>query len=164
RRSPDSSPSFRPRIPKTPRSPSRSRSRLTRRRLPRPCRSPERPSPRETLRHPSPRGSLETDSKTMEEARERGHHTKARLEDSASHVPAQPLSPKLAEIARAFRARPFRTHKLLRGGHAQTLAAAFRFTRMKLLREERGLYESRLVEVDADARVLLKCRWQQNRR
>lgn len=100
----------------------------------------------------------------MEEARERRQPAGTRLEDSASHIPAQPLSPKLAEIARAFRARPFVPHKLLRGGHAQTLAAAFRFTRSKLLREERGLYESRLVEVDADARVLLKCRWQQNRR
>lgn len=100
----------------------------------------------------------------MEEASERGRHAGARPEDSASHVPAQPLSPKLAEVARAFRAKPFRAHKLLRGGHAQTLAAAFRVTRLKLLREERGLYESRLVEVDADARVLLKCRWQQDRR
>lgn len=100
----------------------------------------------------------------MEEASERGEHAGTRLEDSASHVPAQPLSPKLAEIARAFRAKPFRAHRLLRGGHAQTLAAAFRFTRLKLLREERGLYESRLVEVETDARVLLKCRWQQERR
>lgn len=99
----------------------------------------------------------------MEEARERGEHAGTRLEDSVSHVPAQPLTPKLAEIARAFRAKPFRAHKLLRGGHAQTLAAAFRVTRLKMLREERGLYESRLVEVDADARVLLKCRWQPER-
>ena len=100
----------------------------------------------------------------MEEARERGQHADTRLEDSSSHVPAQPLVPKLAEIARAFRAKPFRAHRLLRGGHAQTLAAAFRVTRLKLLREEPGLYESRLVEVDRDARVLLKCRWQQERR
>ena len=100
----------------------------------------------------------------MEEARERGQHAGTHLEDSASHVPAQPLTPKLAEIARAFRAKPFRAHRLLRSGHAQTLAAAFRVTRLKLLREERGPYESRLVEVDADARVLLKCRWQPERR
>lgn len=100
----------------------------------------------------------------MEEASERGQPTEAHLEDSSSHVPAQPLVPKLAEIARAFSAKPFRAHKLLRGGHAQTLAAAFRVTRLKLLREEHGPYESRLVEVDEDARVLLKCRWQQERR
>jgi predicted alpha/beta-fold hydrolase len=101
----------------------------------------------------------------MEEASERGEHAAESLEDSSSHVPAQPLSPRLAEIARAFRARPFRPHRLLRGGHAQTLAAAFRVTRLRLLREEHGgLYESRLVEVERDARVLLKCRWQQRRR
>jgi predicted alpha/beta-fold hydrolase len=99
----------------------------------------------------------------MEEASERGQHTEAHLEDSSPHVPAQPLNPRLAEIARAFRAKPFRAHKLLRGGHAQTLAAALRVTRLKLLREERGLYESRLVEVGAGARVLLKCRWQGRR-
>jgi uncharacterized protein len=100
----------------------------------------------------------------MEEARERGRPAGSRLEDSASHVPAQPLHPRLAEIARAFRAKPFRPHALLRGGHAQTLAGVMRLARLKLLREERGLYESRLVEVDGDARVLLKCRWQRERR
>jgi predicted alpha/beta-fold hydrolase len=100
----------------------------------------------------------------MEEVSERGQTTGSRLEDSASHVPAQPLEPRLAEIARAFRLKPFRPHALLRGGHAQTIAAALRLTRLKLLREERDLYESRLVEVDADARVLLKCRWQRERR
>jgi len=87
-----------------------------------------------------------------------------RLEDAASHVPAQPLHPRLSEVARAIRAKPFRPHALLRSGHAQTVAAALRVTRLKLLREERGLYESRLVEVERDARVLLKCRWQQERR
>jgi predicted alpha/beta-fold hydrolase len=100
----------------------------------------------------------------MEEVSVRGQPAGSRLEDSAPHVPAQPLGPRLAEIARAFRAKPFRPHALLRGGHAQTIAAALRLTRLKLLREERGLYESRLVEVDADARVLLKCRWQRERR
>ncbi|HKG12759.1 MAG TPA: alpha/beta fold hydrolase [Pyrinomonadaceae bacterium] len=100
----------------------------------------------------------------MEGARERGQHADTRLEDSASHVPAQPLVPRLAEVARAFRANPFRAHALLRGGHAQTLAASLRVTRLKLLREERGLYESRLVEVEPGSRVLLKCRWQRERR
>ena len=88
----------------------------------------------------------------------------SRLGASASHVPAQPLDARLAEIARAFRAKPFRAHALLRSGHAQTVAASLRFTRARLLREERGLYESRLVEVEAGARVLLKCRWQRERR
>lgn len=99
----------------------------------------------------------------MEEASQRDRPAGTRLEDSASHVPVQPLDARLAEIARAFRAKPFRPHALLRGGHAQTLAAALRVTRLKLLREERGLYESRLVEVEPDARVLLKCRWQKER-
>lgn len=100
----------------------------------------------------------------MEEATRRDRPTGTRLEEeTASHVPAQPLHPRLAEIARVFRTKPFRPHALLHGGHAQTVAAALRLPRLKLLREERGLYESRLVEVDRDARVLLKCRWQQDR-
>ena len=99
----------------------------------------------------------------MEEASRRDRPAGTRLEDSASHVPAQPLDARLAEIARAFRAKPFRPHALLRGGHAQTLAAALRLPRLKLLREVRGLYESRLVEVEPGARVLLKCRWQKER-
>ena len=100
----------------------------------------------------------------MEEATRRDRPTGARLEDAASHVPAQPLHPRLSEVARAIRAKPFRPHALLHGGHAQTIAAALRVTRLKLLREERGLYESRLVEVEREARVLLKCRWQRERR
>src|ERR1044072_8360141 len=100
----------------------------------------------------------------MEEARERGQHAGTHLEDSASHVPAQPLTPKLAEIARAFRAKPFRAHRLLRSGHAQTLAAAFRVTRLKLLREERGPYESRLVEEGAGGRLVLNWRRHPDRR
>ncbi len=99
----------------------------------------------------------------MEEASQRDRPAGTRLEDSASHVPAQPLDARLAEIARVFRAKPFRPHALLRGGHAQTVAAALRLPRLKLLREERGLYESRLVEVEPGARVLLKCRWQKER-
>jgi predicted alpha/beta-fold hydrolase len=101
----------------------------------------------------------------MEEATRRDRPAGTRLEEeAASHVPAQPLHPRLAEIAYAFRAKPFRPHALLHGGHAQTVAAALRLPRLKLLREERGLYETRLVEVEQDARVLLKCRWQQERR
>jgi predicted alpha/beta-fold hydrolase len=100
----------------------------------------------------------------MEEATRRDRPAGTRLEEAASHVPAQPLHPRLAEIARAFRAKPFVPHALLHSGHAQTVAASLRLTRLKLLREERGLYESRLVEVDAGARVLVKCRWQQDRR
>src|ERR1051325_2887205 len=100
----------------------------------------------------------------MEEATRRDRPAGARLEETASHVPAQPLSPRLAEVARAFRSKPFVPHALLRGGHAQTIAAALRVTRLRLLREERGLYESRLVEVERDVRVLLKCRWQRERR
>ena len=99
----------------------------------------------------------------MEEATRRDGRADPRLEEAASHTPAQPLNARLAEIARVFRAKPFRPHALLRGGHAQTVAASLRLTRLKLLREERGLYEPRLVEVERDARLLLKCRWQPRR-
>jgi len=99
----------------------------------------------------------------MEEATRRDRRAGALLEEAASHVLAQPLNARLAEIARVFRAKPFVPHALLRGGHAQTVAASLRLARLKLLREERGLYESRLVEVERDVRVLLKCRWQTDR-
>src|SRR5437870_5514637 len=48
--------------------------------------------------------------------------------------------------------------------HAQTVAAALRRPRRRALRGEESLYESRLVEVEPGARVLLKCRWQEDRR
>jgi predicted alpha/beta-fold hydrolase len=83
---------------------------------------------------------------------------------AARHVPPQALSERLKPIARAFRAKPFTPHKLFRSGHAQTIYAALRLPRHRALRGERKLFEPRLVEVEPGARVLLKCRWQAERR
>src|ERR1043166_3566544 len=76
------------------------------------------------------------------------------------HVPPQSLTPALEEVARAFRSKPFVPHTLIRNGHAQTIAATLRVQRLAELRGADALYESRTVEVEPGARVLLKCRWQ----
>lgn len=83
---------------------------------------------------------------------------------AAEHIPAQALSGRLGEVARAFCAKPFVPHPLLRGPHAQTIAASLHPSRHKSFREERPLYESRLFEVEPGTRVLLRCRWQAERR
>jgi predicted alpha/beta-fold hydrolase len=85
------------------------------------------------------------------------------IQSAAPHVPPQALTPTLDEIARAFRSKPFVPHPLLRNCHAQTIVATRRLLRYKMLRGERELFEPRLVEVEPDARVLLKCRWQAER-
>jgi predicted alpha/beta-fold hydrolase len=82
---------------------------------------------------------------------------------AAAHVPPQALTPRLEEVARAFRSKPFVPHPLLRNGHAQTIVATRRLLRHRSLRGERELFEPRLVEVEPGARVLLKCRWQADR-
>src|SRR5436305_14296722 len=100
----------------------------------------------------------------METLSDKGNLTGVVAERAAPPVPPQALAPRLAEIARAFRAKPFVPHKLFRGGHAQTIVASRRLPRYKSLRDERGDFESRLVEVEPGARVLIKCRWQTERR
>ncbi|HJQ34339.1 MAG TPA: alpha/beta fold hydrolase [Pyrinomonadaceae bacterium] len=91
-----------------------------------------------------------------------------RLADSetgdAAHIPPQALSTRLGEVARAFRAKPFVPHPLLAGPHAQTIAASTQPGRRRSFREEVALYESRLFEVEEGTRVLLRCRWQAERR
>lgn len=87
----------------------------------------------------------------------------ARKQEGA-HVPAQALTPLLEEVARAFRSKPFAPHALFKGDHAQTIAAALRLPRRRALGGEERLYEPRLVEVEPGARVLVKCRWQEDRR
>ena len=91
-----------------------------------------------------------------------------RLADSetgdAAHIPPQALSTPLGEVARAFRAKPFVPHPLLRNPHAQTIAASKQPGRLRSFREEGALYESRLFEVEEGTRVLLRCRWQAERR
>ncbi|HEX8187248.1 MAG TPA: alpha/beta fold hydrolase [Pyrinomonadaceae bacterium] len=83
---------------------------------------------------------------------------------AAGHIPAQTLSARLGEIARAFASKPFVPHPLFRGPHAQTIVSSKHFPRRRSFRGEGALYESRLFEVEADTRVLLKCRWQAERR
>jgi predicted alpha/beta-fold hydrolase len=87
-----------------------------------------------------------------------------RSDDGGAHVPAQPLSARLEEIAHVFRAKPFAPHPLAGGPHDQTVTAALRLPRYQALRGEQQYYESRLVEVEPFERVLLKCRWQAERR
>ena len=84
--------------------------------------------------------------------------------DTAPHIPAQVLSARLREVARAFRAKPFVPPRLVRGPHAQTVAASVQPGRHRSFREESALYESRLFEVEPGTRVLLRCRWQAERR
>ena len=81
-----------------------------------------------------------------------------------AHVPVQPLSARLEEIAHVFRSKPFAPPAIIGGPHAQTIVAALRLPRYRSLRGERRRYESRLVEVEPGERVLLKCRWQEERR
>jgi predicted alpha/beta-fold hydrolase len=85
-------------------------------------------------------------------------------DDDAPHIPPQALSARLREVARAFRAKPFVPHPLLRGPHAQTVTASLQPGRRRSYREESALYESRLFEVEPGTRVLLRCRWQAERR
>jgi predicted alpha/beta-fold hydrolase len=83
--------------------------------------------------------------------------------DSARHVPSQALSPRLAAVARAFRAKPFVPHRLARGGHAQTLFSGLRGkTNTRLNDEVRG-YEPRTFEVEPRASLLAHCLWQARR-
>ena len=100
----------------------------------------------------------------MERVNVSGRLTDANAETAAEHIPAQVLSARLREVARSFRARPFVPHRLLGGPHAQTVAASVHPTRHRFFRAERTLYESRLFEVEPGTRVLLRCRWQEQRR
>ncbi|MEP6707062.1 MAG: alpha/beta fold hydrolase [Pyrinomonadaceae bacterium] len=67
----------------------------------------------------------------------------------------------LAEIKRAFAAKPFKPHPLFTNGHAQTLAgyAWPRRFRLRALQSD----EEHLFEVDPGIRVLAHCRWQDDR-
>ena len=89
---------------------------------------------------------------------------KFQVPEIAEHIPAQALSPLLSEVARAFASKPFVPHPLFRGPHAQTIVSSKHFPRRRVLHQERALYESRLCEVEPGSRVLLKCRWQPERR
>ena len=84
--------------------------------------------------------------------------------EAAGVIPSQSLNARLGEIARAFASKPFVPHPFFRGPHAQTIVSSKHFPRQRVLYEERALYESRLFEVEPGTRVLLKCRWQSERR
>ncbi|MDT7807885.1 MAG: uncharacterized protein QOJ70_1698 [Acidobacteriota bacterium] len=100
----------------------------------------------------------------MQTVSEGGRLTNSNTETTATHIPPQALSARLREVARAIGEKPFVPHSLLGGAHAQTIAASLHPSRHKSFQAERGLYESRLVEVEAGTRVLLRCRWQEARR
>ena len=99
----------------------------------------------------------------METVSESGRLTNSKAE-AAGDIPAQALSTRLSEVARAFASKPFVPHPLFPGPHAQTIVSSKHFPRRRAFREESALYESRLFEVEPGSRVLLKCRWQSERR
>jgi predicted alpha/beta-fold hydrolase len=84
--------------------------------------------------------------------------------EAAEHIPPQALSARLGRVARAFASKPFVPHSLFAGAHAQTIVSSTHFPRRRAFREESARYESRLFEVEPGTRVLLKCRWQTERR
>ncbi|MGB3633359.1 MAG: hypothetical protein WA982_04920, partial [Rubrobacteraceae bacterium] len=55
--------------------------------------------------------------------------------------------------------KPFRPHPLLRNGHSQTLAALAWPRRLAASQDE-----PRIFEVEPNARILARCRWQEDRK
>lgn len=99
----------------------------------------------------------------MQTVSEHGRLTNGRTE-AAGHARPQALSARLQAVARAFASKPFVPHPLFRGPHAQTIVSSKHFPRRRAFRREVAHYESRLFEVEPGSRVLLKCRWQPERR
>jgi predicted alpha/beta-fold hydrolase len=66
----------------------------------------------------------------------------------------------LARAKQIFAAKPFRSHRVFRRGHAQTIAA-YAWPRRFRFGSERD--EERLFEVEPGVRVLAHCRWQAER-
>ena len=100
----------------------------------------------------------------METVSEGSRLTDSNTEAAAEHIPPQVLSAPLGEVARAFASKPFVPHPLFAGPHAQTIVSSTHFPRRKAFRVEQALYESRLFEVEPGTSVMLKCRWQEERR
>lgn len=63
----------------------------------------------------------------------------------------------LERTAATFAAKPFRPHRILRNGHAQTIAAYLWPRRFRFASKR---YEERLFEVAPGVKVLAHCRWQ----
>jgi predicted alpha/beta-fold hydrolase len=80
--------------------------------------------------------------------------------EAARQVPPQALSPRLAEVARIFRSKPFVPHRFARSGHAQTLIAGLKGKTHTRLNDEIRGYDARAFEVEPGARLLAHCRWQ----
>ncbi|HEY0174700.1 MAG TPA: alpha/beta fold hydrolase [Pyrinomonadaceae bacterium] len=100
---------------------------------------------------------------TTETVNEPARPAGADAAQAAPHIPAQVLSPRLAEVARAFARKPFTPHTLFSGPHAQTIVSSLHYPRRKSFRPDRALYESRVVEVEPGTSVLLRCRWRPER-
>ena len=83
---------------------------------------------------------------------------------AATHIPPQRLSARLCEVARAFAGKPFTPHPLFPGPHSQTIISSLHYPRRKSFRSERALFESRLFGVEPGTSLLLRCRWQRERR
>jgi predicted alpha/beta-fold hydrolase len=95
----------------------------------------------------------------METLREEATGESGNVERSVSQE-ARPVA--LERIARSLNVKPFRPHPMFRNGHAQTLVAYAwpRRGRLRALQAD----EERLFEVEAGVRVLVRCRWHEDRR
>ncbi|MCA1632903.1 MAG: alpha/beta fold hydrolase [Acidobacteria bacterium] len=100
----------------------------------------------------------------METIKDSGWTGNTETASAAAQVPMQALSPRLAEIARVFRTKPFVPHRLARGGHAQTLVAGLKGKTNTRLNDEIRGYEARTFEVATGSSLLAHCRWQTERR
>jgi predicted alpha/beta-fold hydrolase len=69
----------------------------------------------------------------------------------------------LETVARILGEKPFRPHPRFASGHAQTIARHFWPRHRALVRAAAG-DERRLFEVEPNVRVLVRCRWQKERR
>jgi hypothetical protein len=76
-----------------------------------------------------------------------------------AHTDVEKVRTFLRNAARVFNSRPFKPHRVFRGGHAQTLAA-FAWPRRRRFRAVDD--EERLFEIASDVKVLAHCRWQEN--
>jgi predicted alpha/beta-fold hydrolase len=67
-----------------------------------------------------------------------------------------------AEVRTRFELKPFKAHRLLSGGHRQTVGA-YAWPRRNRLKSTTTNDEERLFQVDDEVQVLAQCRWQANK-
>ncbi len=85
---------------------------------------------------------------------------------NSSKPHARLQSPKaidMREIKRVLEAKPFEPHAIFRGGHAQTIRAAFRSKRRLRFVARHRASQERLFEVEPGIRILAHCRWQHDK-